>query len=115
MSDHAEQDANGLAADLALTGRILTADEAHGHGIVSRVVPNDDLDETCLEMAHQIAKAPAFTVTMFRRNLARMVDPAVQESMRQEAITQSMVFQSHDYAEMKSARTEEREPKYRGR
>ena len=106
---------HGLAADLALTGRIMTADEALRHGVVSRVVPDDQLDETCLEMAHQIAKAPAFTVTMFRRNLARMVDPPVQESMRQEAITQSLVFQSHDYAEMKAARTEEREPKYRGR
>jgi hypothetical protein len=35
--------------------------------------------------------------------------------MQDEAVTQSMVFQSHDYAEMKAARSEEREPKYRGR
>ena len=36
-------------------------------------------------------------------------------SIEEEAITQSLLFESDDYAEMKAARTEEREPKYRGR
>ena len=106
---------HGLAADLALTGRVLGAEEALRHGVVSRVVPDDQLDETALEVAHQIAKAPAFTVKMFRRTLARMADPLVRESIAHEALTQSMTFASHDYAEMKAARTEQREPKYRGR
>ena len=106
---------HGLVADLVLTGRIMTAQEALQHGIVSRVVPDDALDDTVLEMAQAIAKAPSFTVKMFRRNLSRMVDPLVHRSMQDEAVTQSMVFQSHDYAEMKAARSEEREPKYRGR
>jgi enoyl-CoA hydratase/carnithine racemase len=106
---------HGVAADLALTGRIMTAEEALQHGIVSRVVPDEKLDETVLEMAHQIARAPAFTVKMFRRTLARMGNPLVQRSISEEALTQSMVFASYDYAEMKRARAEEREPKYRGR
>ena len=37
---------HGLAADLALTRRTLGADEALRHGIVSRVVPDEKLDET---------------------------------------------------------------------
>ncbi|MBW2267032.1 MAG: enoyl-CoA hydratase/isomerase family protein [Deltaproteobacteria bacterium] len=106
---------HGLVADLALTGRIMPAAEALAHGIVSRVVADDALDETVLEMARAIAKAPPFTVKMFRRNLSRMVDPLVHSSMRDEAVTQSMVFQSHDYAEMRAARADEREPEYRGR
>jgi enoyl-CoA hydratase/carnithine racemase len=106
---------HGLVADLALTGRIMDAQEALSHGVVSRVVPDDELDETCLEIAAAIAKAPAFTVQMFRRTLARMANPDVQRSIQEEALTQSLVFQSRDYAEMKAARTEKREPKYRGR
>jgi enoyl-CoA hydratase/carnithine racemase len=106
---------HGLAADLALTGRVMGADEALRHGVVSRVVPDEKLDETVLEMAHQIAKAPAFTVKMFRRTLDRLVGPAVRASIQEEALTQSMVFASHDYAEMKAARAESREPRYRGR
>ncbi len=106
---------HGLVADLALTGRVMDAEEALRHGIVSRVVPDEKLDETVLEMAHAIARAPAFTVKMFRRTLSRLGDPLVKRSIQEEALTQSLVFQSHDYAEMKAARAEQREPKYRGR
>ena len=52
---------HGLAADLALTRRILPADEALTHGVVSRLVPDDELDDVALEMAHDIASVPAFT------------------------------------------------------
>ena len=106
---------HGLAADLALTGRVMDAEEALRHGVVSRVVPDDALDDTCVEIAHQIAKAPAFTVKMFRRNLDLIANPDVRRSLVEEAITQAALFKSHDYAEMKAARAESREPKYRGR
>jgi enoyl-CoA hydratase/carnithine racemase len=105
---------HGLAADLALTGRVLDAREALAHGVVSRVVPDEALDATVLEIAHQIAKAPAFTVKMFRRTLALLADGPVRSSIAHEALTQSLVFASHDYREMKAARAEQREPKYRG-
>ena len=105
---------HGLAADLALTGREMGAEEALRHGVVSRVVADEELDETALEIAHQIARAPAFTVKMFRRTLASLANPAVQRSIEREALTQSLVFASHDYAEMKAARAEAREPDYRG-
>ncbi len=106
---------HGLAADLALTGRVLDAEEALRHGIVSRVVPDAELDDTCLEVAREIAAQPAFAVKMFRRTLARMADPLVKASIQEEAITQVVTQASDDYAEMKAARTEKREPKYRQR
>lgn len=106
---------HGLAADLALTGRAMGAEEALRHGIVSRVVPDADLDDTAMEMARQIAAAPPFTVKMFRRTLARMGDPLVKRSIQEEALTQSMVFASEDYAELKAARGEGREPRFRNR
>jgi enoyl-CoA hydratase/carnithine racemase len=106
---------HGVAADLALTGRAMGAEEALRHGIVSRVVPDDELDETVLAVAHEIAAAPAFTVKMFRRTLSRMADPLVKQSIQEEAVSQSLVFASDDYAEMKAARAEGRDPKYRNR
>lgn len=105
----------GLVSDLALTGRLLEAEEALRHGVVSRVVPDDQLDESVLEIAHAIAKHPAFTVKMFRRNLQRIANQDVQASIGEEAAIQTLVFGSDDYAEMKAARSEQREPKYRGR
>jgi enoyl-CoA hydratase/carnithine racemase len=66
-------------------------------------------------MARAIAAAPEFTVKMFLRTLRRLANPLVQQSLAEEALTQSMVFASSDYAEFKAARAEKREPKYRGR
>ena len=106
---------HGLAADLALTGRPMPAEEALRHGVVSRVVPESELDETALEIAHAIAKAPPLTVKMFRRTLGRLATPLVDQSMAEESVAQSMVFASEDYAELKRARQEGREPRYRGR
>ncbi|MEN8183024.1 MAG: enoyl-CoA hydratase/isomerase family protein [Myxococcota bacterium] len=106
---------HGLAADLALTGRVMDAEEALRNGVVSRVVPDEKLDETALAIAQQIARAPAFTVKMFRRTLGLIASGEVQRSIAEEALTQSMVFASDDYAEMKAARAARRSPKYRGR
>jgi hypothetical protein len=68
-----------------------------------------------LAMAETIASAPAFTVKMARRTLASLGTDQVQRSIAEEAVGQSMVFASDDYAEMKSARAEERAPLYRRR
>jgi enoyl-CoA hydratase/carnithine racemase len=106
---------HGLAADLALTGRVLGAEEALRHGIVSRVVPDDDLDDTVMGMAQAIAASPEFTVQMFLRTLRRLANPLVEQSLGEEAVAQAAVFASADYAEFKAARAAKREPKYRGR
>ena len=106
---------HGLAADLALTGRVMTADEALRHGVVSRVVPDEKLDETALEIARTIASAPELTVKMFLRTLRRLANPLVEHSLAEESVAQSLVFASEDYREMKAARAEGREPRYRGR
>lgn len=106
---------HGLAADLALTGRVMDAAEALRYGVVSRVVPDDALDATLLEMAQAIAAAPEFTVKMFLRTLRGIGNPEVVASMSEEALAQAAVFGSEDYAELKAARSDDRAPKYRGR
>ncbi len=45
----------GVAKDLVLTGRILSADEALGFGLISRIVPENELLEHALEVARSIA------------------------------------------------------------
>ena len=41
--------------------------------------------------------------------------PLVDRSMQEESVAQTLVFDSQDYAEMKQARSDGREPVYRGR
>lgn len=104
----------GLVADMVLTGRVLTADEALGYGIVSRVVAPEALHETAREMAEKIAAAPAVTVKMFRRVLGHLAQPAIRSSMEDELIYQTYINRSDDFAEFKAAGAEGRKPHYSG-
>lgn len=84
---------HGVVADMVLTGRVMTAEEALGHGVVSRVVARDELDATAREMAERIAAAPATTVHMARRVLANLAEPEVRASMGDELVYQTFVNQ----------------------
>jgi len=105
---------HGVASDLVLTGRRMDAAEAYAHGIVSRVVPNDALDDTVWEMARKIAAAPAVTVKMARRVIQHLAEPEIRSSMAEELIAQTFINKSDDYAEARAARDEGREPRYTG-
>jgi enoyl-CoA hydratase/carnithine racemase len=104
----------GLVADMVLTGRRLSAQEALGHGIVSRVVPADELDATAYEMAERIAASPTVTVKLARRVLSHLSRPEVRASMEDELIYQTFLNRSDDFAEFRAARAEGRDPNYRG-
>ncbi|HEX2381514.1 MAG TPA: enoyl-CoA hydratase/isomerase family protein [Acidimicrobiales bacterium] len=104
----------GLVSDMVLTGRVLSAEEALGHGIVSRVVPGAELDTTVREMAEQIAAAPAVTIKMAREVIRHLALPQIRSSMADELIYQTFINKSDDMAELRAARTEERAPRYTG-
>ncbi len=105
---------HGVVTDMVLTGRPMGTDEAYAHGVVSRVVPLEQLDETVFEMAHKIAAAPAVTVKMARRVIKHLSEPDVRSSMAEELIAQTFISRSDDMAEFRAARAEEREPRYTG-
>jgi enoyl-CoA hydratase/carnithine racemase len=99
---------------MVLTGRRLSAEEALQHGIVSRVLPRDDLDSTAREMAEKIAASPAVTVKMARKVIAHLARPQQRGSMADELIYQTFINKSEDFAEMRAAKAEDRPPVYRG-
>jgi enoyl-CoA hydratase/carnithine racemase len=104
----------GIVSDMVLTGRILSAEEALGHGVVSRIVTDEELEPTLREMAEQVAKSPAVTVKLARMVLRHLSQPQIRTSMDDELIYQTFISRSDDMAELRAARTEEREPKWTG-
>ncbi len=105
---------HGVVSDLVLTGRVMSAEEALSHGIVSRIVAPDELDATTREMAEQIAAAPAVTVKMAREVIRHLAVPQIRASMADEMIYQTFVSRSDDAAERKAATAEDRPPRYTG-
>jgi enoyl-CoA hydratase/carnithine racemase len=105
---------HGLASDLVLTSRVLGADEALTHGVVSRVVDEGDLDATVREIAEHIAGLPAVTVKMAREVIRHLALPSIRSSMADEMIYQTFINRSDDAAELRKARAEDRAPRYTG-
>ena len=104
----------GLVSDMVLTGRVMTAEEALAHGVVSRIVGEDALDDTVREMATQIAAAPAVTIKLARTAIRHLSQPQVRASMDDEMIYQTFLNRSDDFAEFRAARAENRPPHYTG-
>ena len=105
---------HGVVTDMVLTGRAMDAEEALRHGVVSRIVPPDDLDATAREMAEKIAAAPAVTVKMARRVVKHLSEPTLRASMDDELVYQTFISRSDDMAEMRAAKAEDRPPTYTG-
>lgn len=105
---------HGVVSDMVLTGRPLGAQEALSLGIISRIVPREELDATAIEMARKIASSPAVTVKLARRVISHLATPEIRTSMEDELIYQTFINKSEDFAEFRAARAEERDPVYRG-
>jgi enoyl-CoA hydratase/carnithine racemase len=100
---------HGVAADLALTGRVIGAEEALRHGIVSRVVPTERLDDEVVSLAQEIAKRPPLAVKMARATLSSLATAEVERSMHEEKLAQTVVMASEEYRATKATRLGQRE------
>jgi enoyl-CoA hydratase/carnithine racemase len=105
---------HGVASDMVLTGRPMDAAEAYAHGVVSRVVPAEQLEETAFAMAEKIAAAPMITIKLARRVIKHLGEPELRRAMADEQVFQTFLNKSDDYAEFRAARAEGRSPNYTG-
>jgi enoyl-CoA hydratase/carnithine racemase len=105
---------HGVTTDMVLTGRVMSAAEAYGHGVVSRLVPAADLDATAREIAEQLAGLPKVSVNMARRVIQHLAQPPIRASMAEEMIYQTFISKSDDMAELRAARAEARTPHFNG-
>lgn len=105
---------HGVVSDLVLTGRVMDVEEALRHGVVSRVVPDDELDATVRQVAEEIASRSFVAVKMAREVIAHLARPQIRTSMADEMIYQTFISRSDDMAELRAARAEDRPPRFTG-
>jgi enoyl-CoA hydratase len=100
------------AFEIMLTGRDIDAAEAERIGLVSRQVPEDQLLETCYEMAERIAAFSRPGVELTKRTLWSGLDAASLEGhMQAEGLGQLFVrLLTSNFEEAVVARAEKRPP-----
>jgi enoyl-CoA hydratase len=100
------------AFELMLTGRDIDAEEAERIGLVSRQVPDDQLLETCYDLAERIAAFSRPGVELTKRTLWSGLDAASLEGhMQAEGLGQLFVrLLTGNFEEAVAARAEKRPP-----
>ena len=102
------------AAELLFTGTVVDADEAIAIGLVSRMVPHDELLATSMELAHRIAANPPLAVQQLKAGLRRALDPDWDELGRWVSSTLGDLFQTADHREGVKSFLEKRSPTFTG-
>jgi len=62
------------AKELLLTGDSIDAEEAHGLGMVSKIFPQEHLEERTIEFARRIARLPTMTSLLIKEAVNQSVD-----------------------------------------
>lgn len=103
------------AMDLVLTGRRIDADEAERSGLVSRVVPAADLEETALDVARMIASMSLPAALVAKEAVSAAFETSLAEGVRFERRTFHATFALEDRTEGMTAFVEKRPPEWRHR
>jgi len=102
------------AAEMALAGTALSAEDALGAGLVSRVVPADDLLAVARQLAERIAAGSPTAVGLTKRALQRALEAGWTETLEYEADLQGVAGRTADHAEGLRAFLEKRSPDFTG-
>ncbi len=101
----------GHATDICLSGRMVPAEEAYRIGLVSAVVPRDDLFETALEKANELANNPTPVVRKIKTLLSDNVsEPDLNRVMEREGARDRESRRLPSHTEAVTAFLEKREP-----
>ena len=105
----------GRAKELVLTGRRIDADEALAWGILNRIVPLGDLDTVAMDLAIEIAAKAPLAVAIGKQLVDQCWSDVIHRGIREELLSQTLLFSTRDYAETRAALREERTPYYEAR
>ncbi|MFC8344878.1 enoyl-CoA hydratase-related protein [Streptomyces sp. NPDC057280] len=103
------------AMDLVLTGRTMDAREAESSGLVSRVVPDDQVLPEALKAAETIASYGRTAVRAARECVDRSLETGLRDGIRFERRVFHALFATHDQKEGMTAFLEKRAPHFTGR
>jgi enoyl-CoA hydratase len=105
----------GLATELVFTGEMIKADKAERIGLVSKVVPLDQLETKAQELALKLMERPALALRAAKTALRKGLNVSLREGLQIEQDLFCMLFGTGDQKEGMEAFIEKRKPIFKGR
>jgi 2-(1,2-epoxy-1,2-dihydrophenyl)acetyl-CoA isomerase len=102
------------ALEMMYTGRMVGAEEALRIGLVSEVVPADQLADRATALAAEIARGPSLAVELNKRLTHEAWRRTLEEQIELEEYLQAITNRSDDRQEGMASFLEKREPVFKG-
>jgi len=96
------------------SGRRLSAADALEWGLVSEVVPDEQLATRAAEWAAELAAMPTRGIALSKRLFDHAAEATLEEQLEREAQLQAVATQTNDFREGVDAFLEKREPRFTG-
>jgi enoyl-CoA hydratase len=103
------------AMEMVLTGRPLTAQEAHAAGLVSRIVPPEMCLDEAMRVAGEIARQAPIAVRLAKEAVLQAYETPLEAGLAFERRLFHALFSTEDKREGVRAFLEKRRPEFQGR
>ncbi len=100
------------ALELLWTGRMVNAEEAARLGLVTRVVPHDQLMNETYAMAEKLARGPQQSIRLIKRTVYQSLRTDLRTSLDMVSSFMGLVTELPDYREGLLALREKRRPEF---
>lgn len=103
------------AMEMCLTGRMMEADEAERCGLVSRIVPVEDLVDEAKSVAKKIASMPRATAMLTKEMVNAAYETTLSHGIMHERRLFHSLFATEDQSEGMEAFVEKRTPHFKNK
>jgi enoyl-CoA hydratase/carnithine racemase len=101
--------------EMILTGRMITAKEAHQYGIVNFVFHSNELEAKTIEIASTIAEKSTYAVERAKKCVKAVARMSLEKGLKYEQEMFIECFKSDDGKEGISAFVEKRKASFKGK
>lgn len=103
------------AKELVYSARMLPAAEAREWGMVTKVVPQAELEDASKALARELADSATYALGLAKKMFQSMYTPSLEALLETELLSQATARLTEDHKEGLAAFAEKRKPAFKGR